>query len=138
MSKIEVGEYVRIKDCRFGIKIAKVTKILEKDPCYKNMQIYKIDSSHKYSYGSYISHEIYKEDIIKHSSNIIDLIEVGDYVNGERVEAVDYTEDEQGNYIDVLGTMEIEDDFAYPIILRNEDINSIVTHQQFKEMEYKV
>lgn len=34
--------------------------------------------------------------------------------------------------------MEIEDDYAYPIELRVINIKYIVTHEQMKEMEYKV
>ena len=34
----------------------------------------------------------YKEDIIKSSPNIIDLIEVGDYVNGYQITSIQETE----------------------------------------------
>ena len=65
--------------------------------------------------------DLLKDNIVKASSNIIDLIEVGDYVNGECVINVDsieaYTKD--GMYL-------------------NEDIKSIVTKEQFSQMEYRI
>lgn len=78
----------------------------------------------------------YKEDIIKSSPNIIDLIEVGDYVNGRKVYQVGY------NFQDDLvlkmsvnkdGTINNYEDFIY-----EKDIKSIVTKEQFESMEYKV
>jgi len=52
--------------------------------------------------------------------------------------AIDYTEDENGNYIDVLGIMEIDDDYAYPIELRVINIQEVVTKEQFESISYKV
>lgn len=93
----------------------------------------------KYVNGGVIKYWLDKDEkILKHSKNIIDLIEVGDYVNGDKIVAIDYTEDENGNYINVLGTMEIDDDYAYSIELRTENIKSIVTHEQFAQVEYKL
>ena len=56
------------------------------------------------------------EDIIKSSPNIIDLIEVGDYVNGKP-----------------LDEGEFKFYKTYP-----EYIKSIVTKEQFKQMKYRV
>ena len=72
-------------------------------------------------------------DIIKHSKNIIDLIEVGDYVNGYKVRGktnekvvVDYycysEELAGGNWLTFYKA----------------NIISIVTKEQFASMEYKV
>lgn len=72
------------------------------------------------------------EDIVKHSKNIIDLIEEGDYVNGHRVKAV---------YLDGV-TKYIKLDNSYEdrkgVRTYSEDIKSIVTKQQFSNIEYKV
>ena len=62
-------------------------------------------------------------DITKHSFNIIDLIEVGDYVNGWKVDCVAEN---------TICTFEL-DDVIFP-----KDIKTIVTHEQFTESEYKV
>lgn len=68
------------------------------------------------------------EDIIKASHNIIDLIEVGDYVNGLKV--IDIVEND----------IYISDYYAesYIGIVKVKDIKSIVTKEQFEDMEYKI
>ena len=62
---IEIGEYIRTKN-------GKIDKVINNN-CYMPQYIECKKSL------------LYKEDIIKHSKNIIDLIEVGDYVNGNEV-----------------------------------------------------
>ena len=74
----------------------------------------------------------HKEDrfIVKHSPNIIDLIEVGDYVNGSKV--IDIAEaPERAVYVEkvTLGALE-------PIT--NKNIETIVTKEQFEQMKYIV
>ena len=99
---MKVGDYVRTKDGR----------------------IYKIGD---------IGNFIYSEDnviiqgIIKSSPNIIDLIEVGDYVNGVEVENID----------DEWITMS---DTKVPILksIANGMIKSVITHEQMEQMAYKV
>ena len=59
----------------------------------------------------------------KSSPNIIDLIEVGDYVNGYDVEYVDYKD-----------KMVI----CYGATLDEEDIKSIVTKEMYSSVEYRV
>ena len=80
---------------------------------------------------------VYK-DLVKHSPNLKDLIQKDDFVNGDRVVAIDYTEDENGNYVDVLGIMEIDDDYAYPIELRVINIQEVVTKEMMESISYKV
>ena len=63
-----------------------------------------------------------ENNITKHSFNLIDLIEVGDYVNGELVASVSEESVEIGEGWHV----------------KAKDIKSIVTHQQFKQVEYEV
>lgn len=69
-------------------------------------------------------------DVIKSSPNIIDLIEVGDYVNGSKVldiaqapKKAIYTEQETGGAL-------------IPIL--NNKIESIVTKEQFDNIKYEV
>lgn len=126
--EIQVGEYVRSDE---GF-IAKVKTV--------NDDYIECDSTIISHYGDFFD-DIYGDDlnsIAKHSFNIIDLIEVGDYVNGYLVKAIDYDEDENGNLFNVLGVVLTEDDFAYREGLENINIHSIVTKEQFKAMEYKV
>ena len=67
-----------------------------------------------------------KSNVIKSSHNIIDLIEVGDYVNGGQVreKKEDYIRISGGNFM-----------FQY---LKENEIKSIVTKEQFESMSYKV
>ena len=68
----------------------------------------------------------------KSSPRIIDLIEVGDYVNGHRVD-----------FTNISNKLPYEDkcigfyDGDGDIILFENDIESILTKEQFKAMEYK-
>lgn len=78
-------------------------------------------------------------EMVKHSSNIIDLIEVGDYVNGSKLILIDYAENEFGNCDKLHFYYHFDDD--------EKDVNeyyeklkikTIVTKEQFANMEYKV
>ena len=125
MEDIKVGESIRTKRG----SIHHIARILE----YKD-NWYSIKD-----YGNNkIVYKLQPKNIVKHSKNIIDLIEKGDYVNGEEIVAIDYTEDDNGNYINVLGILEIEDDYAYPIELPRLNIKSVVTKEQFNSVKYEV
>lgn len=114
---IEVSEYVRTEQ---GY-IARLESI------YHDM--YSFDNSVQCSYGEEMP-IIFEKDldlITKHSFNIIDLIEVGDYVNGKLVTTV------EDNLVGV------RDASRYICTwYANEHIKTIVTKEQFKAMEYKV
>lgn len=66
------------------------------------------------------------EDIIKSSPRIKDLIQVGDYVNGWRVTQITNT------YVEICWGRD-SDEFIKP-----ENIKSILTKEQFEQMEYKI
>lgn len=104
--KLEVGMYVRTKD-----NIMQVWKVYE--PFFLNTK-YK---------------QIYNEEILKASHNIIDLIEVGDYVNGHQVIGKEIINQEEYVYT-------VKD--RYGTYFKNSDIKSIVTKEQFESMSYKV
>lgn len=70
-------------------------------------------------------------DVIKASDNLIDLIEVGDYVNGKEVTEI--MKDEEGNVTDVLFTEEVESQ-SYSLL----PIKSIVTKERFDFVKYEV
>ena len=74
----------------------------------------------------------YRDEIIKHSKNIIDLIEVGDYVNGILITGKEGTL----LYTDIKGI----DNSGYhiPISQYEENIKSIVTKEQFKSVIYEL
>ena len=74
----------------------------------------------------------HKEDrfIVKHSPNIIDLIEVGDYVNGEIVIDIG----ERSLY---LGYADDNEHYSR-ISIDESEINSIVTKEMFNQVKYEV
>lgn len=72
-----------------------------------------------------------KDNIEKESTDIIDLIEEGDYVNGYKV----YADDLFGKYIVVW---EEQANYYRKLYLNCIDIKSIVTKEQFKAAEYEV
>lgn len=69
------------------------------------------------------------EDIVKASYSIIDILEVGDYVNGNPVCII--KEDEHNRKW-------IYTDSNYKYGYLEEDIKSILTHEQMEQMAYKV
>ena len=77
---------------------------------------------------------IYPRDDFKSSYNIIDLIEAGDYVNGNkviRIETSSYPEDKNVKIIVCCG----DDDYY---VYYNEDIKTILTKEQYENNCYKV
>ena len=120
---MKVGDYVRTKS--YGIKkINGFSSTLEED---------FIDCD----YDKYQRVLINKKEIIKSSPNIIDLIEVGDYVNGCRIQELVtglngeiYLETELTEFDNVYACGNIN--------IYEKDIKSIVTKESFKSMEYKV
>ena len=80
----------------------------------------------------------HKDKIKKSSPNIIDLIEVGDYVNGCKI--IDLATNIDGKVL-YLETDITEFDNIYAcghINIYEKDIKSIVTKEQFESMKYKV
>lgn len=72
------------------------------------------------------------EKIVKESSNLIDLIEEGDYVNGDKV---DMLTEIDGEKVVVCNDYNLDDS---AIIYNDKRIKTIVTKEQFKSMEYEV
>jgi hypothetical protein len=73
-------------------------------------------------------------DVLKSSPNIIDLLEVGDYVNGYKVNA-EYAP--YGVYIEIP-FVDSESIGCNVDLIRTEEIESIVTREMFESIEYKV
>lgn len=113
MENIEIGEYIRTK--HHGIK--KVVRINEKATKNKYVVYYHID---KEGDKTYITINI--DDIINHSKNLIDLIEVGDYVNTNRV----YNKNTLFVWVEGI------DEYSYNIYSKD-NIYSILTHEQYEQ-----
>lgn len=69
---------------------------------------------------------------IKHSKNIIDLIEVEDYVNGYKIIAINYKE----NYITIQNINEFDENGIK--VLQEDEIKTILTKEQMKANCYTV
>ena len=136
-SKIQLGEYIRTYDGIIG-------KVLEDEDIGEN-GVY-IDITFLDDYAAETNFVKY-EDIKKHSFNIIDLIEKGDYVNGFLIDYIDldykvpflrserpYREGTTW-YKDLI---EKGKDYNMCLHFKQEDIKSIVTKEQFKIVEYEV
>lgn len=83
---------------------------------------------------SYDNDLILKKSIKKASHNIIDLIEAGDYVNGYLIMSITDVKNKDVKCFEVFrmnGTSRIK-------MWEEEDIKSIVTKEQFSQMEYRV
>ena len=117
MAEIEVGEFVRTTK---GL----ITKIISIE-----IEEYEDGTSEIFIETElnpgYLDYTI--EDIVKHSKQLIDLIEAGDYVNGHLVEEV------RISCFDSLIFVH-----EYEIELREKDIKTILTKEQFEANCYKV
>lgn len=129
---IKVGEYVRTEEGYIGKLVEYIPNALNYLKIDVGREIIHCDNSKdNFIYTRYGFQ-------LEHSFNLIDLIQKDDFVNGDRVVAIDYTEDENGNYVDVLGIMEIDDDYAYPIELRVINIREVITKEIMESISYKV
>lgn len=123
--KIEVGEFVRNED-------GYIWQI--KEP--KDLDNIFIDEDGKVK--EIAGETVFGDDVIveitKHSKNIIDLVEVGDYVNGRLVLQVDYKNKNVCLLIPLTDTLANTNIMWYGY----EDIKKVVTHEQMASIEYKV
>lgn len=96
--------------------------------CFKsesmNLPIYYVIGSKTNSYVEY-------QDVKKVSKNIIDILEVGDYVNGYPVVEIPYMEENK-----IVYKLYYKNNFL--LCTENHKIKSIVTKEQFESMSYKV
>ena len=123
---MKVGDYVRTKKC----KISKIIKISE-ERTDLDKNIYRdviTDLPGIYLYTD-------KQEDFKSSPNIIDLIEVRDYVNGYKVSFVD-EEPVMGKFVQC--DYEVSFGTTNHYRFYKADIKSIVTKEQFESMEYKI
>ena len=119
--EIKVGEYIRTKSGNIG-KVLDITNVtMQKRKKY----LIKWNISKAY----YIT----ATTIVKHSPNIIDLIEVGDYVNGIKIISIIEQADIK-KHIELCG---FDNDYLN-IKFDEIDIKDIVTKEQFNQVKYEV
>ena len=117
MKEIEVGEYVRTKEG----EIHKVIKIIEDDG---DWDYYCCENNAGY----------FAMDIANHSKHLIDLIEVGDFVNGYRVISVDY--DVTNDTTECI-ELDLNSNYQYNFISIRQ-IKTILTKESYMANCYKV
>ena len=112
--KLEVGQFVRTKDGYISqYKYYDTTNAyMEKLLCIP------------LSNGTFAN----IEDIVKASYNIIDLTEKNDYINGSWVNKI----------VDGKPIHEDYNDPFYSFGWENDDIKTVITHEQIEQMAYKV
>ena len=122
--KLEVGMYCRYNNFQNKIKIAKI----------KGIQ--KANEVFQYDYINFDNDDGELEtNIIKASYNIIDILEVGDYVNGQKVYY-----DEELDFLYVQ-SFDANGEFYQESITKQsfiDNIKSVITHEQMEQMEYKI
>lgn len=125
MEEIKVGEYIRTNKGIIGKIKSTSDLVIEKD------------GDGNVLYYGYVKHigyplpQIDIEKIEKHRPNIIDLMKVGDYVNGEKVIKI------LDGFIE--GTMELKLSNNKKIYRTNtNEIKSIVTKEQYESIKYEV
>ena len=113
--KLEVGMYVRTK---YGY-LARITEV-------NDNSIY-CDNAITRDWGEefYLLYSDQFKEIVKASHDITDLIEIGDYVNGHKVEQI-WEDNQRFGGCDYMFNIDAD------------DIKSIVTKEQFESMTYKV
>lgn len=121
--KLEVGMYVRTKNGIFQITNDKIF----------------IENGRKYIgvNGRYTGIGI---DIIeKASNNIIDLIEVGDYINGSKVIDISIIGKDKEKWVWVEQMEDSDNKYGDDYVgYNNDQIKSIVTKEQFESIKYSL
>lgn len=116
--KIKIGEYVRDLN-GFIVKVNKIVPDNDIDDLWLEEGFLK---------GTW------KSMVKKYSSNIIDLIEVGDYVNGYRIYGINNIKDSTNKAFTVF----LKNNNKVLRFWNKDDIKSIVTKEMFKSVEYRM
>lgn len=128
MDEIEVGEYIRTNKGTIGQiiekRLGKFFKGKDDDEIPILRNVYELDTK-QWTTDEYI---------VKHSKKPIELVEVGDIVNGCEVQSEKYTYMEM-NFINV--DSEISYGWGDGAIPENE-IKTILTHEMYEREAYKI
>lgn len=130
--KLEVGMYVRTKNGIAKIRSFNGNEKKEYDKFSLDNDIIEDDGL----YHDIYNYEYYLSQIVKASHNIIDLIEVGDYVNGVRIDELSHNRFTNAKAVTTNNSLRKDTSKQY--WFENEDIKSIVTKEQFEAMKYEI
>lgn len=123
--KLEVGMYVRTN--KVGIK--KIYKVDNNKTKYK--YLYKLKNQD--GDGCIDLGVLCEDDIVKFSYFIIDILEIGDYINGYRVSLKDY---DYAHFVQC--DYPVENGTTNHYKFYEQAIKSVVTKKQFENMTYNV
>ena len=128
MEEIKVGESVRTENGLIG----KVNKIEPAGSGCRYAGEFLTDEIIQFNDGKIYERRVRRKQVVKHSKEVIDLIEVGDYVNGYRIDnIINGVLVNRAVGIDRSGVLT-------PIIQYEQDIKTILTKEQFEQNSYKV
>lgn len=125
--KIKVGEYIRTKDGEIGV----IGFSDEEEKMFEQRPFEWFNNGKSY--------EIIKEyEILKHSKNILDLIQEGDIIllkNNKKYEVLKISwSKSKGNHIHIINPLRMQGGIDIFV----DDIKSIVTKEKFQNVEYEV
>ena len=122
---IKVGEYVRTKDGYIGKLVEYIPEALNYLKIDVGREIIHSDNSRdNFIYTRYGFQ-------LKHSPNLIDIIEEGDYVNGKKVYSI-------GTICSTIGILTTINFTDGTFITDDMQIVDVVTKEQFESVSYKV
>lgn len=127
--KLEVGKWCRTKKGTIFKIIGGNVDMWEIDIDYSYLSKCENEDYNSYAYNK--NNSLFEELVVKASYNIIDILEVGDYVNGLKITSVDKTFD--GNKLIGLGK-----NFGFSKFDNDYKITSIVTREQMEQMSYRI
>lgn len=124
--KLEVGKWCRTKKGTIFKIIGGNVDMWEIDIDYSYLSKCENEDYNSYAYNK--NNSLFEYLVVKTSYNIIDILEKGDYVNGLRVNKI----------VDGKPIHEDYNDPFYSFGWENDDIKTVITHEQMEQMEYKV
>ena len=131
--KLEVGKWCRTKEGTIFKIIGGNVDMWEIDIDYSYLSKCENEDYNSYAYNK--NNSLFEYLVVKSSFNIIDLIEVGDYVNGKKIVDVGCLINGPRKGTKVIDYYITPSAVSY---LENEDIKSVITHEQIEQMAYKV
>lgn len=125
--KLEVGQFARLKS-GYICKIININDFRE-----TNMK-YGVEAN-------YLKDVMFigDDDVVKASYSIIDILEIGDYVNGSKVIDISIMGKDKEKWVWVEQMEDTDNKYGDDYVgYNNEQIKSIVTKEQMEQMAYKV
>ena len=123
--KLETGKWCRTKKGTIFKIIGGNVDMWEIDIDYSYLSKCENEDYNSYAYNK--NNSLFEYLVVKTSYNIIDILEKGDYVNGHRIEEIDFDDEEI-----------FTDSEYYCGVVEFCNIKSVITHEQMEQMAYKV